>query len=163
MTKKELDKIRSDIDKSTIPDMLKVLYLMANATELLSQQSFLRIKAVFAKNGFIAKENELLSGINQYCKLIKQATFQFFDRIDPQITNATWGIGRNEDDPNAPGNTSALDGFNEDANEICRLVLLYLDRTARNNDAFSKVFKTLRQLPSSGLINDEDIARFKMK
>lgn len=163
MTKKELDKIRSDIDKSTIPDMLKVLYLMANATELLSQQSFLRIKAVFAKNGFIAKENELLSGINQYCKLIKQATFQFFDRIDPQITNATWGIGRNEDDPNAPGNTSALDGFNEDANEICRLVLLYIDRTARNNDAFSKVFKTLRQLPSSGLINDEDIARFKMK
>ena len=163
MTKKELDKIRSDIDKSTIPDMLKVLYLMANATELLSQQSFLRIKAVFAKNGFIAKENELLTGINQYCKLIRQASFQFFDRIDPQITNATWGIGRNEDDPNAPGNTSALDGFNEDANEICRLVLLYIDRTARNNDAFSKVFKTLRQLPSSGLINDEDIARFKMK
>lgn len=161
--KKTLDKIREDIGKSTIPDMLKVLYLMANATELLSQQSFLRIKAVFARYGLVVKENELLSGINKYCKLIRQATFQFFERIDPQITDATWGLGRDENEPNAPGNSSALDGFNEDANEICRLVLLYIDRTARNNDAFAKVFKTLRQLPSSGIINDEDIARFKMK
>ena len=163
MKKQDLDKIRADIDNSTIPDMLKVVYLMASATELLSQQSFLRIKAVFARHGFITRENDLLSGINQYCKLIRQASYQFFERIDPQIMDATWGLGRDENNPDAAGNTSALDGFNEDANEICRLVLLYLDRTARNNDAFSKVFKTLRQLPSSGLINDEDIARFKMK
>lgn len=162
MKKQDLDKIRADIDNSTIPDMLKVLYLMANATELLSSQSFLRIKAVFAKHGFVVRENELLSGINQYCKLIRQATYQFFERIDPQITNATWGIGRDENNPDAPGNSSALDGFNEDANEIVRLVLLFIDRTARNNDGFSKVFKTLRQLPSAGIFNDEDITRFKM-
>ena len=163
MDKKELDKIREDIGNSTIPDMLKVVYLMASATELLSQQSFLRIKAVFARHGFVARENDLLSGINQYCKLIRQASYQFFERIDPQILDATWGIGRDEDNPDAPGNSSALDGFNEDANEICRLVLLYIDRTARDNEAFSKVFKTLRKLPSTGMFNDEDIARFKMK
>ena len=163
MDKKKRDLIREDVGKSTIPDMLKVMYLMANATELLSQQSLLRIKAVYARHGFRVKENELLSGINQYCKLIRQASFQFFDKIDPQIVNATWGIGRDEDDPNAPGNADALDGFNEDANEVCRLVLLYIDRTARNNEAFAKVFKTLRQLPSAGIINDEDISRFKMK
>lgn len=163
MKKQDLDKIRADIDNSTIPDMLKVVYLMASATELLSQQSFLRIKAVFARHGFVTRENDLLSGINQYCKLIRQASYQFFERIDPQILDSTWGLGRDENNPDAPGNSSALDGFNEDANEICRLVLLYIDRTARNNDAFSKVFKTLRTLPSSGIINDEDIARFKMK
>lgn len=163
MDKKSLDTIREDIGKSTIPDMLKVLYLMANATELLSAQSFLRIKAVFARHGFVVKENALLSGINQYCKLIRQATYAFFERIDPQITNATWGLGRDEDNPDAPGNPSALDGFNEDANEVVRLVLLFIDRTARSNDGYAKVFKTLRQLPSSGIFNDEDIARFKMK
>ena len=32
MNKKELDKIREDIGNSTIPDMLKVVYLMASAT-----------------------------------------------------------------------------------------------------------------------------------
>lgn len=163
MDKKTLDKIRADIDKSTIPDMLKVLYLMANATEILSQQSFLRIKAVFARHGLVVKENALLSGINQYCKLIRQATYAFFERIDPQITNATWGLGRDENNPDAPGNSSALDGFNEDANEVVRLVLLFIDRTARNNDGYAKVFKTLRQLSSAGIFTDEDIARFKMK
>lgn len=163
MNKKDIEKIRGDINKSTIPDMLKALYLMANATELMSQQSFLRIRAVFARYGYVVNENELLSGINQYCKLIRQATFQFFSRIDPQITNATWGIGRDEGRPDSPGNTNALDGFNEDSNEVCRLVLLYLDRTCRNNESYATVFKTLRKLPSCGMFNDEDIARFKMK
>ena len=149
--------IRHDIAKSTIPQQLKVLYLMASATELLSQQSFQRIRAIFAQHGLQARENELLTGITQYCRFIKMATFQFFEKIDPLIINATWG-----QDPSA-GGASALDGFNEDANEICRLVLLYIDRAAQNNDGFAKVFKTLRQLPSSGLFRDEDIARFKMK
>lgn len=165
MDKKTIEAIRQDIAKSTIPEQLKVLYLMANACEILSQQSFQRIRAVFARHGLVTKENDLLTGINQYCKYIKMASFQFFERIDPQIINATWGMNRDEDNPDASpvGNSSALDGFNEDANEICRLVLLYIDRTARNNDGFAKVFKTLRQLPSAGLINDSDIARFKMK
>ena len=163
MDKDQRKAIRRDIQNSTIPEQLKILYLMANACEILSQQSFLRIKAVFARHGFVTKENELLTGINQYCKLTQMASFQFFERIDPQIINATWGMGRDEDNPDAPGNSGALDGFNEDANEIVRLVLLYIDRTSRNNDGFAKVFKLLRGLPSAGLINDEDIARFKMK
>ena len=161
--KDQIKAIRKDIENSTIPEQLKVLYLMANATEILSQQSFQRIKAVFARHGMLTKENDLLTGINQYCKFTKMASYQFFERIDPQIINATWGMGRDEDNPDAPGNPDALDGFNEDANEIVRLVLLYIDRTARNNEAFAKVFKTLRQLPSSGLIHDDDISRFKMK
>lgn len=147
-------KIKKDISSSTIPEMLKILYLMANATEIMSQQSFQRIKAVFAKHGLKTQENELLTGINQYCKFVKSASYQFFAKIDPQIINATFGTD---------GNASALDGFNEDANELCRLILLYFDRTAQNNDGYAKVFKTLRQLPSSGLIKDEDIARFKVQ
>ncbi len=154
--------IRQEIAKSTIPAQMKVLMVMASATELLSQQSYERIRAVFASRGLPTRNSELLSGFNQYCKFIRMASFQFFDRIDPLIINATWGAGRDEDEP-ASGDVSALDDFNEDAAEICRLVLLYVDRTARNNDGFAKVFKTLRQLPSSGMIHDEDIARFKMK
>ena len=165
MKGEQIKAIRKDIASSTIPDNLKVLYLMANATEILSQQCFQRIRAVFARHGLVTKENDLLTGINQYCKFQKMASYQFFERIDPQIINATWGMGRDEDNPDAPpvGNASALDGFNEDANEIVRLVLLYIDRTARNNEAFAKVFRTLRQLPSAGIIHDDDIARFKMK
>ena len=153
--------IRAEIMASTIPEELKVLYLMANATELMSTQSFIRLKRVFARHGYTINENELLTGINQYCRFIKMATHHFFERIDPQIQNATFFAGRYEDE--TTGNVAAYDGFNGDTSEICRLVLLYVDRTARNNDGFAKVFKTLRQMPSSGLLKDEDIAKYKMK
>ena len=152
--------IRAEISASTIPEELKVLYLMANATELMSTQAFIRLKKVFAKHGYTINENELLTGITSYCKMIKMATYHFFERIDPQIQNATFFADRYEDEP---GNSVAYDGFNDDTNEICRLVLLYIDRTARSKDGFAKVFRTLRQLPSSGLIHDDDIAKYKMK
>ena len=35
--KDQIKAIRKDIENSTIPEQLKVLYLMANATEILSQ------------------------------------------------------------------------------------------------------------------------------
>lgn len=41
--------------------------------------------------------------------------------------------------------------------------MLHIDRTARSNEAYAKVFKTLRQLPSGNLFKDEDIAKYKMR
>lgn len=149
--KEKIKKIRADIKASSIPEELKVLYLLANAVEIISQQFLLRLKSVYARHGYKIKDNDMLTGLNQYCAYQKMAAFQFFERIDPAIINATWGADRDEDDPNAPGNAAAMDSFNEDANEIIRLVYLYIDRTSRNNEGFAKVFKTLRQLPSCGL------------
>ena len=163
MDKDQRKAIYNDIKSSTIPEQLKVLYLMANAVELLSVQSFERTKAVFRKHGYNVRDNELLTGITDYCKLIKRASFLFEQRIDPQIIGATWGAEKDDENPDAPGDTAAYDSFQRDGNEIIRLVMLYIDRTARNQDGFAKVFKTLRQMPSSGLFNDEDISKFKMR
>lgn len=156
-------KIRQDIKESTIPEELKVLYLMANATDIMCNMTFNRIKAVFAKNGYKIKENELLTGISQYCECVKRSQYLFFDRIEPQICNATWGMDRDEDNPDAPGNGDAYTQFSRDGNELCRLVMLYIDRCAKDNSAFAKVFKTLRQMPSGGLFKDEDISKYKMR
>lgn len=153
--------IYSDVQSSTIPEELKAIYIMANATELMSAQAFERLKHVFRKHGYIINENQLLTGITQYCKMIKMASYQFFQKVEPQIMNATFFAGRYEDD--TTGNVSAYDGFNEDSCEICRLVMLYIDRTAKNNDGYAKVFKMLRQLPPGGIFKDEDISKYKMK
>ena len=160
VTKEREKAIRDEIKSSTIPEELKVLFLMANATELMSTQAFERLKSVFRRHGYVINENEILTGITQYCKMIKMATYQFFDRIEPQIQGATFFAERYEGEP---GDSGAYDGFLSDTNEICRLVLLYIDRTARSKEGFAKVFKTLRQLPSAGIIKDEDIAKYKMK
>jgi hypothetical protein len=150
MDKATKDKIRKDIDKSSIPDEAKVLYEMANATELMSVQIFERIKAVYVRNGYDLKENELLTGLNEYCKNVKMATSRFQAQIHPQIYNATINIA----------GSGAYDWFNSDTNELCQLVLLYIDRTARNNENYEKIFNFLNGLSSCGIFSDKDINRF---
>ncbi len=152
--------VRRDIKASTIPEELKVMYLLANAVEIMSQQSFRRLKSVYVRHGYTLKENTMLTGLNDYCRFIKMATRQFFDRIDPHIINATWGAAQDSDSTEG---VAVLDSFDEDANEIIRLVMLYIDRTALNKEGFGKVFRTLRRLPGAGLFGDEDIARYRMR
>lgn len=163
MDKDTRKKIRQDIDQSTIPEEMSVLYMMANATDIMCNMIFNRIKAVYVRNGYKINENELLTGINDYCKSVKMASAQFFQRIEPQVQGATWGRHQDDEHPDAPGDTDAYNHFMDDGNEICRLVLLYTDRCAKSQQNYGKIFKTLRQLPSGGLIKDEDISRYKMK
>lgn len=155
--------IRSDIEATTIAEELKLMYHMAGATQSVVEDVMKRLRCIYRRNGFIIKDNEMLSGLNDFCRCIKQADFHFFNRIDNHVINCTWGMGRDEDHPDAPGNAEAYDGFSQDQLEVVRLLMLYVDRTARNNDAFAKVFATLRRMPGNGLFKDEDIARFKMK
>jgi hypothetical protein len=157
--------IYAEINSSTIPEMLKALYMMASATETLSQHSFQRIRAVFMRNGIVPKGNDLLSGINNYCKYVKLASTQFFSSVEPQIRGATFDAlyDAKNGQKTIGSAVAAYDGFDSDALELIRLVLLYIDRTAKNDENYAKVFKTLRMLPSSGLFTDSDIARFKQK
>lgn len=158
-------KIYKAIDASSIPDMLKVLYMFASATETLSQHTNQRIKSVFLMHGQKAKENGLLTGINDYCKSVRLATTQFFDSIEPKINGATFGsiYDKERHEETIEAATGAYDGFEADALELIRLVLLYVDRTYKSNENFAKVFKTLRCMPPGGLFSDNEIARFKQK
>ena len=153
MDKEIRNKVWADIGASTIPEEIKCLYLLADATETMSTQIFERIKRVWAKNGWTLNENELLTGINDYCKSIKRASFLFYQKIEPQVSGATFDIA----------GTEAYDSFNGWANELCRLILLYLDRCAADKGVFARTFTMLRKLPSGGLIKDEDISKYKMK
>ena len=153
MDKEIRKKVWDEVDASTIPEEIKVLYLLADATETMSTQIFERIKRIWAKNGWTLNENELLTGINDYCKFVKRASFLIYQKIEPQVSGATFDIG----------GTEHYDNFNGWACEICRLILLYLDRCAGDKETFAKTFTMLRKLPSGGLINDEDISKYKMK
>lgn len=160
-TKERKKAIYAEVKSSTIPEELKAVYLMANATELMSVQAFERLKSVYRKHGYAINENELLTGVNQYCRLVRMASFQFFQKIEPQIQGATFFADRDEGD--SSGDPEKYDDFMSDTNEICRLVLLYIDRVARSQEGFAKVFRTLRQLPTGGIFRDEDFTRYKMK
>lgn len=103
MDKNIKKKIWEEIDASTIPEEIKALYLMADATETMCTQIFERIKHVWAKHGWKCNENELLTGINEYCKSVKRASFLFYQRIEPQVSGATFDIGGAEQYDNFNG------------------------------------------------------------
>lgn len=152
-----VEKIYAAIDASTIPQELKAVYMLANAVQIMTESTFRRIELIFLENGLEAHSNSLLHGIEEYCRMVRKAGRHFFDKIEPQIGGATFEIGRD-----ASEGCELYDSFNQDCDELIRLMLLYIDRT-RNTDRWRDVFAYLRRLPSTGTFNDEDFTRYKMK
>jgi len=149
-----------DIYTSSIPSEIKLMIQLANSCQVVVEDTFNRIKGVYARHGFRpTNDNEILKGLADYCKAVKAAGWHFFNKIDPLITDATFGQGMGED-----GITPAqrYDAFNGAANIGVRLLMLYADRIY-DDDTYAKLFKTLRQMPSRGVFSDEDIARFTNK
>ena len=78
---KKRQAIHDDIDRTTIPQEMKLMYMMASACQSVVEDVHRRIKSVFRNHGLIAGENELLKGLNDYCKSVKAASFHFYNRI----------------------------------------------------------------------------------
>ena len=57
----------------------------------------------------------------------------------------------------------ACDNHTKDAQEVCRLLMLYIDRCWGDEDAANKVIACLESLPTGHIFNDEDIERFRMR
>lgn len=53
--------------------------------------------------------------------------------------------------------------WQQDYNEICRLMLLWIDRCDNDDDAKNSIFKALRELPTTGIFEESDIDRFRLK
>ena len=160
MTKEELKAIHDDIDGTSIPEEMKLMYLAASAVQGIVEHVYSRIQSAYLRHGYICKENEMLKGLNDYCKTVKRASNLFYAKINPQIEDATFGIGREDGED---GCVYAYDSFNSAACELVRLMMLHLNGTANDKTAYAQVFKMLRKLPSKGLFTDKDISHFKFK
>ena len=56
-----------------------------------------------------------------------------------------------------------LDVWNDEANELCRLVLLYSDKCGKYPDNANEVFKLLRSMKGEDVITEKDLERFYLK
>ena len=150
-----------DLHSTSIPNEIKLMIQMANGTQAVVEDTFNRIKGVYAKHGFRpTNDNEILKGLADYCKAVKAAGFHFFNKIEPLIEEATFYGG--DDDEDGMTGSQRYDSFNGAANIGVRLLMLYADRIC-NEESFGKLFKTLRQMPTRNIFSDEDIARFSNK
>ena len=147
------------IDNTDIPEEMKLMYLFASATQSLVQHVRARIGAVYYNHGFECKENELLSGIHDYCNNVKIASSKFYERVNPQIENATWGVGMTEDES---GNVVAYDGFHAKDNELIRLAMNYMN-CENAEEAYDKTFTLLRRMSTNRCFENKTISHFKTK
>ena len=158
MDREEYRAIRKELAESSAGDEMKVLYMLAGATETMSRAIFARLRGIYARHGYTVR-NDMLKGLNDYCRAVRQATFLYCDRVDSHIIEATWGAAGK-----AGGDGTGLyDDFCRDANSVVRLMTLVIDRCARDDAAFSKVVDTLLALPSKGIFGDGDIRRYTLK
>ena len=57
----------------------------------------------------------------------------------------------------------SCDNHTKDAQEVCRLLMLYIDRCWGNEEAANKVIACLESLPTGHIFEDKDIERFRMR
>lgn len=160
MTKEELKAIHDDIDKTSIPEEMKLMYLMASATQSVVLHVYDRIKAAYMRHGYMTTDNPLLKGLNDYCKTVQKACRDFEYKIQPQVDDATWSVGLDEGED---GNILAFDGFNARANEFVRLLMNYMNASDQEK-MYDTVFRTMRKMASSSpIFENKVITHFKMK
>ena len=151
MTEFKAEQIRAAIERTSIPEEMDALFILANAVDMMCHNTYRRIKNVYRTNGFVLQENDRLAVIQNYCDMVRRAVLLFNQKIEPQVVEATFGEKKN---------VAGYDGFQDDSRELCQLILAYLDRTAKNKEAAERVFKMLNEIPSGGLFTDKDIRRY---
>jgi len=142
------------INKSTIANQLKALYLQADASLLQLNRADNRIRAVFRQMGATTKENPELKALKEYYTAVKRACFFFYEFIDKMIADATYGS--NEGD----NRTLSYENWNDDSNTFARLTLLFIDRTYHDAEQQQAIFWFIDGLKSHGQFDENDFKYF---
>lgn len=145
------------LNKSTIANQLKALYLEADASMLQLTRVKQRIDSVFFQLGVTTKENPELCALKEYFSAIKKASYYFYEFIEKMITDATWGSNDGEN------RSLSYDNWSADANAFSRFTLLFIDRTFRDSDQHNAIFKILEDMESHGQFDEKDFEFFNMK
>jgi hypothetical protein len=125
--------------------LVNVLHLMLQATTVLVEDIDQQLQVQGSRF-----HREKKQYIKNYARCVEQAGY-WMDKFG--LDASCWeAVGK---DGRAYSNVIA------DANELIRLVMLYVDR-AHSEDGYYKIFRFLRSLPENGLFPEWYIGRFQM-
>ena len=120
---------------------LKLAYNFAMATDILFQTIARRLQY------FGGLKREKKQAFNRFSKAVQDAAYWFDRAYEGDIEAATCG------------EWSKLDGYRQDANELIRVMMLYIDRTTTFK-TYDELIAYLKSLPEGGLFSAEDLARY---
>lgn len=125
--------------------LINVEFMTALALELMLRETERRMEMEGARFQREAKQK-----FNRFLDHTKKALY-FAEELTQEIYNV-----------DADANWKNVPIWQEESNELARLILLFADRSA-DVDNVDKVFKHLRSLPSEGIITEDLLDRFRLK
>lgn len=128
----------------SVGNLLKLAYNFAQATDVLMSSIALRLRR------FGGMKQEKKHAFNQYRKAVENAAYWYDRAFEGDLEASTCGDWKK------------LDGYRQDANELIRVMMLYIDRTTTCK-TYDNVIRYLTELPEGGLFSSDDIKEFDFK
>lgn len=138
------DKRNVDGAVKAVGNLLKLAYNFAQATDVILSVVALRVRR------FGGLRQEKKKAFNNFKEAVERAAYWYGVAYDGDLADATCGDYRK------------LDGYRQDANELVRMMMLYIDRTT-TWDTCRKVVEFLETMPEGGLFSEKDIKEFDFK
>lgn len=128
----------------SVGNLLKLAYNFAQATDVLMSSIALHLRR------FGGMKQEKKRAFNQFRKAVENAAYWFDRAFEGDLEAATCGDWKK------------LDGYRQDANEMIRVMMLYIDRTTTYK-TYGEVMKYLTAMQEGGLFSANDIKEFDFK
>ena len=128
----------------SVGNLLKLAYNFAQATDVLISLIALRLRR------FGGMKQEKKHAFNQHRKAVENADYWYDRTFEGDLEASTCGDWKK------------LDGYRQDANELIRVMMLYIDRTTTCK-TYDNVIRYLTELPEGGLFSSDDIKEFDFK
>lgn len=133
-------------NKPTQTDVIiNTAYMLVLTLELMVRDTERRL---MAKKERLHKEKKL--NLARFCESAKRALF-----YAEQLTEDIYTM-------DSKHNYSNIQTWQDESNELARLILLYSDR-ATDIDNVNKVFRLLCELPGENIVNDEMLDYYRLK
>lgn len=132
--------------------LLTTMMMCATATQMILEDFDSRFRDKTAEAAWRHTHKMALSQIRKNIEGCRKLYDQYFQRdLDKMFTKS------------GSYDVTSYDNHQMDAQEVCRLLLLYVDRCFYNFDNGAKVFDFIEGLPSGDIFIKEDIEHYKMK
>ena len=111
----------------------------------------------------ILRNNEWL--MSKQRESFKREKRQLFTRYTKAVRDACWlqdQLTQDIFDCDAKHSYSNIQIWQEEANELARLMLLFADRSA-DQDVVDKIFSFIREQPAEGIVDDKMLDNFRLR
>lgn len=124
---------------------MKLAYNFAQAVDILLNTIDRRVRAHGAGRGL---RRERKQAFRRWVESVTAASRWFSVAFEGELEAATCGDWRK------------LDGYRQDANELIRMAMLYIDRTSTYG-AYHHIMEVLQSMPEGGIFSEEDVRRYE--